>query len=117
VQISEVAFLIDGRLDWVENNAPYYYGSDGNFLVTSFLSPGQHAFTVNAMTVDGKTTSTTVRASVPVAPAPPSALAGTWKRVWKPTIPGLADQPQEWLLRVGGNGGGDERLPQWAGVS
>lgn len=85
VQISEVEFLIDGRLDWVEYNAPYYYGSDGNFLVTSFLSPGQHAFTVKAMTLDGKTASTTVRALVPVAPAPPRALAGTWKRFLKNT--------------------------------
>jgi hypothetical protein len=31
--------------------------------------------------------------------------------------PGLAGHMQAWLLLVGGNGGGDERLPQWAGVS
>ena len=87
-QISEVEFLIDGRLTWVEQQAPYCYGSDGNFLVTSFLRPGQHAFTVKAVAVDGKTASTTVRASVPVAPAPPSALAGTWKQFQKSQGPG-----------------------------
>ena len=84
-QISHVEFLIDGRLDWEEFSAPYYYGGDGNFLVTSFLRPGQHTFTVKAMTFHGKTASTTVTARVPVAPAPPRALAGTWKRFLKNT--------------------------------
>ena len=31
--------------------------------------------------------------------------------------PGLAGHSQAWPLLAGGNGGGDERLPQWAGVS
>jgi hypothetical protein len=82
-----VKFLIDGRLTWLETHAPYYYGGEGNFLVTSFLSPGQHAFTVTAVTVHGRVASTTVRASVPVAPAPPRALAGTWKRYQKQSDP------------------------------
>jgi hypothetical protein len=82
-----VDFLIDGRLRWVEHNAPYSYGSDGNFLVTSFLSTGSHRFTVKATTTDGKTASTTVTARVAAAPDPPSALAGTWKRFVKQTDP------------------------------
>ena len=36
--VSEVNFLIDGRLGWVEHDAPYFYGDDGNWLVTSFLN-------------------------------------------------------------------------------
>lgn len=84
-QISEVDFLIDGRPRWVERDAPYDYGSDGNFLVTSFLSAGPHNFTVKAATIGGKTASTTVTANVPPAPAPPSALAGTWKRFVRQT--------------------------------
>jgi hypothetical protein len=28
--VSEVDFLIDGRLAWVEHDTPYFYGSDGN---------------------------------------------------------------------------------------
>jgi hypothetical protein len=79
-QISEADFLIDGRQMWVEHNAPYVYGSDGNFLVTSFLSAGPHTFTVKAVTLGGKTASATVRATVLAAPPPPSALAGTWNR-------------------------------------
>ncbi len=86
-RISEVDFLIDGRLRWVEHNAPYYYGDNGNFLVTSFLSAGRHRFTVKATTIGGKTASATVTARVLAAPAPPSALAGTWKRFLKQTDP------------------------------
>jgi hypothetical protein len=86
-QISEVDFLIDGRLKWVEHDAPYAYGNDGNFLVTSFLSAGRHRFTLKATTIDGKTASATVTARVPPAHAPPSALFGTWKRYVKQTDP------------------------------
>jgi hypothetical protein len=82
-----VDFLIDGKHMWVEHNAPYFYGSDGNFLITSFLSAGSHTFTVKASTIGGKTASTTVTAHVPAAPAPPSALSGTWKRYLKQTDP------------------------------
>jgi hypothetical protein len=80
--VSQVDFLIDGRLRWVENNAPYFYGSNSgsyaNYLVTSFLKPGAHRFTVTVVTVGGKTASDMVTAAVPVAAAPPAALTGTW---------------------------------------
>jgi hypothetical protein len=82
-QVSEVDFLIDGRLLWVEHNAPYDYGSEGNFLVTSFLSAGRHTFTVRVATLGGKTASATATARVPPAPAPPSGLGGTWRRFVK----------------------------------
>jgi hypothetical protein len=81
--VSQVDFLIDGRLRWVENNAPYFYGSNsgsyGNYLVTSFLKPGAHRFTVTVVTVGGKAASDVVTAAVPVASAPPAALTGTWR--------------------------------------
>jgi hypothetical protein len=44
--VTEVDFLIDGKQFWVEHNTPYFYGDDGNYLVTSFLAPGPHAFAV-----------------------------------------------------------------------
>jgi hypothetical protein len=98
-QISEVDFLIDGRPRWVEHNAPYDYGDDGNFLVTSFLSAGPHTFTVKARTIAGKTAGTTVTATVLAAPPPPSALAGTWKRFVKQTDPS-APRSGYWHLVV-----------------
>ena len=78
--VSEVDYLIDGKLRWVEHNAPYFYGSDGNYLATSFLAPGAHTFTVRAIWANGKTAASAVRAQVSPAPMPPTALAGTWRR-------------------------------------
>ena len=62
--ISKVDYLIDGRLSWVETLTPYFYGRDGNWLVTSFLTSGEHTFTVRAFTPDGRTATDTVKASV-----------------------------------------------------
>src|SRR5215212_2292185 len=76
-QVSEVDFLIDGQLTFVERHAPYTFGRDGGYLITSFLTPGQHSFTVRVNTVGGQSAEATVKAAVEAAPAPPSALAGT----------------------------------------
>jgi len=78
--VSQVDYLIDGQLRWIEHSAPYFYGSDGNYLVTSFLTPGTHTFTVRAIWAHGTTATDTARAQVSPAPAPPAALAGTWQR-------------------------------------
>jgi len=83
-QISEVDFLIDGRLGWVEHTAPYVYGDDGNWLVTTFLMPGEHAFTVRVVATNGHSATSTVNATVAAAPAPPVGLAGTWGRTVTP---------------------------------
>jgi hypothetical protein len=77
--IAEVDFVIDGHQLWVEHSTPYDYGSDGNYLVTSFLTPGKHVFTVRAIDVSGHVATDTVTATAPPAHAPPAALAGTWK--------------------------------------
>ena len=77
--VTEVDYLIDGKQLWVEHISPYFYGDDGNYLVTSFLAPGAHTFTVRAIDASGHVATDTVTATVPVAPRPPTALAGTWK--------------------------------------
>jgi len=77
--VTEVDYLIDGKQLWVEHASPYFYGDDGNYLVTSFLTPGEHVFTVRAIGASGHVATDTVTATVPVAPRPPAALASTWK--------------------------------------
>jgi hypothetical protein len=47
-EVGKVDFLIDGKVRWIERNTPYVYGDDSNWLVTSWLSPGRHRFTVRA---------------------------------------------------------------------
>ena len=78
--VAEVDFLIDGTLAWVEYKAPYVYGDDGNWLVTSFLTPGSHTFTVRVVAVSGTSATRSVAASVSPPSAPAAALAGTWAR-------------------------------------
>ncbi len=79
-KVSEVRFLIDGKTRWIEHNPPYTYGDDTNWLVTSWLSPGSHHFTVRAKAKGGNTAQRTTIARVLPAPAPPAELAGSWKR-------------------------------------
>ena len=85
-QVSKVQFFIDGgKPRWEEEHAPYTYGEDENgrhqnYLVTSWLTPGRHRFTVRVLTVDGRKAQSTVVARVLPAPAPPATLAGTWRR-------------------------------------
>jgi hypothetical protein len=84
-QISEVDFLIDGKLRCIEHSPPYNYGSDDfhghlGYLVTTWLSPGRHRFTVRAVLTNGRKASHTVIARVLPAPEPPPALAGRWQR-------------------------------------
>jgi hypothetical protein len=99
--ISEVDFLIDGKQLWVEHNAPYFYGDDGNYLVTSFLKPGEHGFTARVVTFDGATATDTVTAGVSPSPAPPAAVAGTWKRFVKQGSDPASPPSGYWRLIVG----------------
>lgn len=103
--VTEVDFLIDGKQLWVEHNSPYFYGDDGNYLVTSFLAPGAHTFTVRAADASGHVAANTVTASVPVAPRPPGALAGTWKGFVKQMsagscVPGPCPPAGDWRLVI-----------------
>jgi len=108
--IAKVDFLIDAKLGWVEHVTPYFYGDDGNWLVTSFLTPGEHIFTVRVITADGHTATDTVRASVTAAPAPPPALRSvTWARQVSPADvrKATSDQPPpsgRWRLRISPTG-------------
>jgi hypothetical protein len=87
-EIAELKFLIDGKARWTEASAPYIYGdpedtfgkANRGYLVTSFLAPGRHEFTVRATSLDGRTATDTVVARVPAASQPPARLAGRWRR-------------------------------------
>jgi hypothetical protein len=79
-KIREIDFRIDGRQAWVEHHAPYSYGYDGNYLVTSWMRPGLHTFTVVAVATNGRRARISSRARTGPAKAPPAALAGSWQR-------------------------------------
>ena len=105
VDVSEVDFLVDSQLAWTEKNAPYFYGDDGNWLVTSFLKPGRHEFETRLVTVDGQTVTDKVAATVVKAKPPPTLVSGHWARVVSPADISKAssDQPPpagHWSLTI-----------------
>jgi hypothetical protein len=85
-KVTEVDFLIDGKLRWIEHQPPYNYGSDDlhghlGFLITTWLTPGLHRFTAQVRTTSGQRGTDTVVARVLPAPEPPAELTGTWTRI------------------------------------
>jgi hypothetical protein len=103
-QVRQVEFLIDGKVRWVESRAPYSYSDDGGYLVTSWLSPGRHRFTVRATSWTGRRGIATVVARVIPAPSPDASLAGSWQRevatpvAPDPNYPGDAVPAGTWTL-------------------
>src|SRR4051794_33446237 len=97
-QIAEVDFLIDGKLSWVEPKPPYSYSDDTGYLVTSWLTAGNHRFTVRAKSKDGRVANDTVTARVAPAAEPSVPLAGKWHRTVDPTgvpTPGTPGAPKD----------------------
>jgi hypothetical protein len=86
VNVTTVNFYIDGRHTWkwhykVPAGGAAVYGDNGQYLVTSFLTPGEHRFEVRMLTGDGRVFTSVVTATVVAAPAPPDGLADTsWTR-------------------------------------
>jgi hypothetical protein len=78
-QVAEVDYLIDGFHAWTEHSSPWYYGDNGNWLVTTILKPGLHTFTVRAIVPD-KVAVDKFQARVIAPPKPPARLAGSWTR-------------------------------------
>jgi len=79
-QVAEVDYLIDGFHSWTARSAPWYFGDNGNWLVTTILRPGVHTFTVRAVAPPDKVAVDTFQARVVAPPRPPAALAGSWSR-------------------------------------
>jgi hypothetical protein len=75
-----IGFLIDGKIVSFTDEQPYTFPDHGGYLVTTWLKPGTHTFTVRAHAKDGRIMEDNVTASVVAAPPVPAALAGTWVR-------------------------------------
>ena len=95
-----VEFLIDDKMVFANRLPPFAFGDDARdeerggvntgYLVTSWLSPGTHRFTVRAKAiVAGHRTSAekTVTARVPTPASPPAQLVGTWQRQLDTPVP------------------------------
>jgi hypothetical protein len=99
-QVAEVDYLIDGFHAWTAHNAPWSYGDNGNWLVTSFLKPGLHTFTVHALTADNQVAIDKFQARVIAPPRPPARLAGRWTRTGQTLLilkNGWGIGPNQWV--------------------
>jgi hypothetical protein len=99
-EIREVDFLIDGKLSWVEHHAPYTYGYDGNYLVTTWMKPGLHTFRVIAVATNGRRATTVSQAQTPAPKPAPAELAGQWHRKLPPAQANGSSQPGIWTLTI-----------------
>jgi hypothetical protein len=79
-QLAEVDYLIDGFHAWTAHSSPWYYGDNGNWLVTTILKPGLHTFTVRAVVSPDKVAVDKFQARVIAPPRPPAKIAGSWRR-------------------------------------
>jgi hypothetical protein len=76
----KVFSLIDGKVRWVETEAPYVYGDDSDWLVTSWLAAGRHRFTVRAVASNGTKAEASTVATIAALPrVPPSLAASRWQ--------------------------------------
>jgi len=87
-QIAEVDFFIDGYHAWTSTSSPWTYGDEGNWLVTSFIKPGMHTFTVRATLSASETAVDKFQARVVAPPRPPAKLAGAWTRAGRTLLIG-----------------------------
>jgi hypothetical protein len=79
-QVAEVDYFIDGFHSWTTRSAPWSFGDNGNWLVTTILTPGLHTFTVRAVVSPDKVAVDKVQARVVAPPSPPAGLTGNWSR-------------------------------------
>jgi len=101
-QITQVDYLIDGYHAWSAHSAPWYYGDNGNWLVTSILKPGLHTFTVRAVVSADKDAVDKFQARVIAPPQPPARLAGRWVHGARTLLimkTGWCIGPNQWVRR------------------
>jgi len=78
--VASVDFVIDGKVQWSEHNAPYFFNDDNNLLPPWLLGAGAHTLQVRATSTSGATASATSHITVTAAPTVPSALLATFAR-------------------------------------
>ncbi len=103
-QVGAVDFLVDGKVVWIERHPPYTYGLDGNWLVTSWLAPGEHRFTTRLVTTSGVRAEDTVSARTLAPSRPPAAIVGTWRRTVTHAQAGTDTPAGIWTLKIDASG-------------
>jgi hypothetical protein len=114
--VSEVRFLIDGKVEHVERQEPFEFAGTHNVLLPGTLGPGSHTFAVDAGLVGGGrlTAASTAKVSRRAEPIPAAAV-GRWTRTVAPADVSRTDgfrRPEygealpvgRWTVEVGADG-------------
>ena len=114
--VSEVRFLIDGKVKHAEREEPFEFAGARNLLLPGTLGPGSHTFAVDAGLVGGGrlTAASTAKVSRRAEPIPAAAV-GTWTRTVAPAdvhrtegfreaAAGEALPVGRWTVEVGADG-------------
>jgi hypothetical protein len=78
--VQEVDFLIDGRQQWVEREAPYYFDDDQQVLPPWLLGAGSHVLSAHVVMASGTTADVTAHVDVRANVASGRKLAGRYHR-------------------------------------
>jgi hypothetical protein len=78
--VAEVDFLIDGKKQWEEHNAPYFFDDDDQVLPPWLLGGGAHELTAHVVTVSGATTDVNANVDVRTDLSKNQLVAGTYHR-------------------------------------
>jgi hypothetical protein len=104
--VVSVAFSVDGTTEWTEQNAPYYFNDDSDFLYPWLLGPGKHVLGLLVTLASGSTVTSTIPVTTLAQPVP-ADLVGTWDHtVRQGDLTGPSDQTPTgaWTIIVGSNG-------------
>ena len=92
------------------SHTPYFYGNDDNWLLSSFVTPGEHTFTVRVITVDGQATADGGASVTRPELHRPGLRGATWVApvtaadVLKSTLLDKPPPAGRWQLRIGAMG-------------
>jgi hypothetical protein len=114
--VSEVRFLIDGKVEHVEGLEPFQFAGDHNLLLPGTLAPGSHTFAVDARLAAGGRLTSASTADVSRRAQPiPSAVIDRWTRTVTPAEVKRTDDFREaaygdplpvgrWTVEIGADG-------------
>jgi hypothetical protein len=104
--VQSVAFSVDGKTEWTEHNAPYFFNDDNDLFYPWLLGGGKHVLGVLVTLVSGSTVASNVHVTTS-ARVVPADLLGTWTHTVLPSdLAGPNDQTPDgiWSIKIGANG-------------
>jgi hypothetical protein len=104
--VQSVDFSVDGKTEWTEHNAPYFFNDDKDLFYPWLLGGGTHVLGLKVTLASGSTVVSTAHVTT-TARVVPADLLGTWTHTVLPSdLSGPKDQTPDgiWSIKIGANG-------------